>query len=372
LNRYSPKPRYHHCQVASLRWKLVRPIALVVLSSFFAFGAIRPSFFLEACSWDATEIVVLEPTSQAGTFRVIEAIKGALAPGASLELPGLTPSQAGTARLSELVGGLFDPPFEDVPPVGQRDRMVVFLRRPGALPDYNPRPDLAVETAGWQPADLFGDLRSCAVSIQDGVTYGFRNAIMPGPTQLSILRMSETELRNSIRSVLQLRDVMDRAVANTDSVGRSLQLAALVRSGNSIARMSALRKLDGGGAAETNVLLDLLSDQSLLGWHQDIIGELAGNPVAENRFAGFLSEETAYWSRTCRGLKPGWWGITGSPEIEMAKSHYTRAYALLEAIRKSNIPPAMPVVQDFAAVWRACPREKTDQIAETLKLMAGH
>jgi hypothetical protein len=304
LNRYSPKPRYHHCQVASLRWKLVRPIALVVLSSFFAFGAIRPAFFLEACSWDATEIVVLEPTSQAGTFRVIEAIKGALVPGASLDLPGLTPSQGGMAKLSELVGGLFDPPFEDVPPVAPGDRLIVVLRRPGALPEYNPRPDLPIETAGWQPANFFGDLRTSAVWIQDGVTYSFLQTMNPGPTHLTMLRMSETQLRSSIQSVLQLRDAMDRAVANTDSVGRSLQLEALVRSTNSIAKMSALRKLDGGGAAETNVLLDLLSDQSRLGWHQEIISALEGKPAAENRFGGFLSEETAYWSRTCRALKP--------------------------------------------------------------------
>lgn len=100
--RCSIESQWHHCPVGRFWWKLVKPSALVLLSSSLALGSIRPSFYLNACSWNATEIVVLAPTSQAGTFRVIEAIKGGLAPGESLELPGLTPSQGATGRLSEL------------------------------------------------------------------------------------------------------------------------------------------------------------------------------------------------------------------------------------------------------------------------------
>jgi predicted nucleic acid-binding protein len=43
---------------------------------------------------------------------------------------------------------------------------------------------------------------------------------------------------------------------------------------------------------------------------------------------------------------------------------------------KSGVSEAMPVVGDFAAVWRTCPPlvkgEKTNQIAEALKLLLGH
>ena len=358
-----------------LWWKLVKPFALVVLSSFFALGAIRPSFYLNACSWNATEIVVLAPTTQAGTFRVIEAIKGELAPGASLELPGLTPPQGGTARLGELSKGDFDHLFEGVPPIGQSDRLIVFLRRPGALPEYNPRPDLPIDTSGWEPANYMGDLRTSAVWIQDGVTYSFLQTMNPGPTHLTTLLMSETELRKSVQSILQVRSAMDRAVANPDQVERGRQLAALVRSGNEIARMSALQKLEHGGASEANVLLDLLSDQSLLGWHQDIVGALVRKHVADVRFAGFLGEETTYWSQSCRTLKPGWWSAAQYPDIERARNHYTRAYALLNAIHELNLSEAMPAVRDFAAAWSTCPplerREKTNQIAEALKLL-GH
>ena len=43
---------------------------------------------------------------------------------------------------------------------------------------------------------------------------------------------------------------------------------------------------------------------------------------------------------------------------------------------KSGVSEAMPVVGDFAAVWRTChplvKGEKTNQIAEALKLLLGH
>lgn len=131
-----------------------------------------------------------------------------------------------------------------------------------------------------------------------------------------------------------------------------------------------------GGASEAKVLLDLLSDKSLLGWHQDIVGALVRQRVADVRFAGFLREETTYWSRSCRTLKPGWWNAAQYPDVEKARDHYTRAYALLNAIHELHQSAAMPVVRDFAAVWSTCPpldeRSKTNQIAEALELLLGH
>jgi hypothetical protein len=359
-----------------LWWKSIKPCALVVLSSFLAPGAIRPSFYLDACAWNATEILVLSPTTQAGTFRVIETIRGELAPGASLELPGLASAKGVTARLGELSQGIFDNLFEGVLPMQQSDRLIVFLRRPGALPEYNPRPDLPVDTSGWGPANYTGDLRTSSVWIQDGVTYGFLQTLNPGPTHLATLRMSENELRKSVQSVLRLRDAMDKAAANADPAERGRQLAALVRSENPIARMSALQKLESGGAPEANVLVGLLSDPRLLGWHQDIVGALVRKRVTEVRFGEFLGGETTYWSHTCRKLKPGWWNGLRYPDNEKSREHYTRAYALLDAIHELNQSAAMPAVREFAAVWRTCPPleegEKANQIAEALNLLLGY
>jgi hypothetical protein len=351
--------------------------ALVLILSFYAAASVRPSFYLDACAWNATEILVLRPTAQPGTFTVIETIKGELAPGATLQLPGLTPAQGITAKLSQLSAGNLNHPFEDVPPISESDRVIVFLRRPGASLDFAPGSNLPVpsKSEGWQPANFMGDLRTSVVWIQDSVSYGFLQTMNPGPTHFVRLGVSEEGLRQDIESVLQLRNAMDQAMATADPVGRSRQLGALVRSGNGIARMSALRKLEHGGDPEVDVLLGMLVDQSLLGWHQEIVGALLSSRVADLSFRAFLVEETNYWSKACGTLNPGWWNSTDNPDVETSQDHYTRAYALLKAVRERNLPAALPDVRDFAAVWSTCPPsdedEKSDQIADELKLLLG-
>ena len=216
----------------------------------------------------------------------------------------------------------------------------------------------------------------CAVESGILPDNGFDNSVRGSGSNLTMLRMSETELRRSIQSVLLLRGAMDQAVANAGPVERSRQLAVLVHSKNEIARMSAIEKLKRGGAAEAIVLLDLLSDQDLLGWHQDFVDALVGMRLADVRFAQFLGEETSYWSKVCHTLNPGWWNGAPYPDVETTRNHYTRAYALLKAIHELSLSEATPTVRDFAVVWSTCPPleegEKTNQIAEALKLLLGH
>ncbi|MGJ5818385.1 hypothetical protein [Paludibaculum fermentans] len=360
--------------MAGFGWKLRKPAVLALISAGLALGAIRPSFYLDSCGWNATDIVVLAPTTQAGTFRVLETIKGELTPQALLELKDLTPSQIGSARLGELSKSSLGAPCVGIPAVGERDRLIVFLRRPGARPEYNPRSDLPVQTSGWEPADLLGDLRTSTVWIQDGSTYAFLQNI-PGPTCLTKLGISETQLRGSLQSVLLRRGSMDQAMANPDAVERGRQLAALVRSGNTIARSSAIEKLKRGDVAEATVLLDLLADPNLLGWHQEFIAALVARRATGSPFAQFLSEETVYWSGACPTLKAGWWNGMPYPEVETPRSHYTRAHALLNAIHDLGNSTTAPAVRDFAAIWSTCPplaEHETDQIAEALKLLLRH
>lgn len=351
---------------------------LVLISALSVWAGIRPSFFLQACAWNATEILVIAPTEHLGTFKVIETIRGDLVVGATLDLPGLAPSPGVTGKLSELAGS-DDPfglghPFEGVPPIEQEDRLIVFLRKAGApfTFDPNPKSQLVDGGDGWQSANFMGDLRVSTVWIQDGVTYGFGQRMNPGPSQLTPLQVSQADLRERVEAVLKLRRSFDQAVATADPAARSRQLVMLVRSGNGIARDSAIRQLARGGDPEANALLGLLGDESLLGWHQDIVGALlqTGVPVS---FDQFLPEETAYWSKTCHVLRSRWWNEY--PINETPRNHYTRVYSLLRGIQEWNLTGALPAVRDFSVAWRACPPleelERSNQISDELTLLLG-
>jgi hypothetical protein len=366
--------------VSRLHSVLAKFFVPIIFSSCYASAGIRPSFYLESCSWNATDIVVLTPAGGLTQFKIVETIKGALKQGDALELQGLASSKGGSKKLLELVGDWH--PFEingfqDPPPAQRGDRLVVFLRRPGALPEYNPRPDLPVDTAGWQSPQVWGGLLTSTVWIQDGKLFAYLQTSNPGSTHLVVYQQSEEEVRSQVSAVLGLRAAMDRAAAISDPVERSRQLVGLMRSGNlpgaAFARASALRKLSAGGEVEADALLGLLSDESLLGWHQDIIQALAGKSVAELEFSNFLTEETRYWSKACASLRSGWWSNMSNPEVELSRNHYTRARSILEAIRIRKLSRTIPEIRRFAGVWSQCSapggRDEKDQIAKELNLL---
>jgi hypothetical protein len=338
--------------------------ALAALLCCCAFAGIRPSFALEACAWNASDIVVLTPAASLNHFKVVETIRGDLRPDSALDLPGLTSTAGGSKTLAEIIGSdpfrQFDSDhyFTDPPPARQRDRIVTFLRRPGALPEYNPRPDLPVDTNGWQPAALWGGWLVSAVWIQEGKLYVYSQTMNPGDTHLVEYRESEATLRLRLSGVLALRAKVDQAAAVADPVERSRRLAEMARSepepGDRITRRVVLHKLASGGDAEMQALLGLLADVSLWALHQEIIGDFAGKPVPESRLAELLGQEATYWSAECSTLQANWWFETAIPKRDVLRDHYANAISIVAMLKGRKLTEAIPEVRRFAAVWDKC------------------
>lgn len=302
---------------------------------------------------ERTDILVLAPTQEKGKYQVVEAIKGYTPLATFLVLEGLTPPDGVTSRLSELAEEFGT--FEAVPPVRETDRVIVFLRRPGAQPEYDPRPDMPASTDGWQPANWWGDLRTSAVWLQDGVTYAFSQTVNPGPSHLIALRSTEEKVHEDIRAVLRLRDSLDEALVSPDPTDRAKKLAVLVRSSHHVARSSALRHLEGGGTAAADALQELLSEHSLLPRHAEIVNALLKTGAQDLHLGQILQQETQYWTQACRSLQPHWFDRARFPELEAPRSHYGRVLAALVGIRQPNLNQDLPAVREFAAVWSTCP-----------------
>src|SRR5579862_6344829 len=204
---------------------------LFVLSCCGALSAgIRPSLELSVCSWNATDILVTVLT-QKGNFQVVEVIKGDTRPGSVLTLDGLTPPVGVTSALRKLAWEATLKP----PPLRPKDRVIVFLRRPGVPLEYDPRPDLTRNTDSWQAAYWWGDLRTSAVWLQGGAAYGFAQTTNPGSSHLIDLRSAERKVRQHIRAILRLRESLDRARSLTEPAEQAKKLAVLVRSSEHVA-----------------------------------------------------------------------------------------------------------------------------------------
>jgi hypothetical protein len=254
--------------------------------------------------------------------------------------------------------------------------VIVFLRRPGAQPEITPRPDLPASIVGWQPANWEGDLRTSAIWLQSGVAYCFAQTMNPGPSHLVVLRSTEEKLREEIRAVLRLRESLDRALGNPDQEARAKELAVLVRSGDPVARLSALRHLEGGGSAGAEALQELLADPSLLRQPYPIVLSLARTGASDLHLDRILERETRYFAQACRAL-PLHWGRLTPPSDDTPSLHLGQAYYTLTAIRQFLLKRDLAAVREFAAVWNTCPPPYENeplsgsQVSRELDLLLG-
>src|SRR5689334_16176334 len=104
-----------------------------------------------------------------------------------------------TGKLRELIAtdihNIFDQQgwFQGIPPMGDGDRVMVFLRRAGAPPEWPPN-NVPIKTDDWQPANNMGDLQTSAIWIQDGRVYGFFQTMNPGPTHLVTKELGQCQI----------------------------------------------------------------------------------------------------------------------------------------------------------------------------------
>jgi hypothetical protein len=249
--------------------------ALAALASSEAsYGRNEPFFAVSMCSWEATDILILAPTTSKATFRVLETIRGDQQPGVLLVLAELAPPDdiAAFREQRERTQSSPEPP----PAMQPGERMIVCLLRAGAQHEFF-SPPVSPITDDWQPADASGDMRFSAVWLRNGDLLAF-SQIGIEEAGLHDLLVTEQEFRHQIVVGIQLRASLDRALEfPADSVARAVQLAELVRAGDVIASLSALKHLAASGSAAGVILRELLADPKLLPLQSEIERALKNN-----------------------------------------------------------------------------------------------
>lgn len=341
-------------------------------------AAIRPSLNISDCAWNASDILVMSPAVDSKSLRVVEVIKGSTEIGAVIGLPELAWADADAYSMAEIVSW-FDfsgsrPPRElpnvtvwPAPGMRPSDRIIVFLRRPGVHPEYEPRPDLPASVEGWQPAHSWGEMRTSAVWLQDGVAYGFAQTINPGPSHLTKLRMSEAKIREEIRVTLDLRAKMDRALADPDRASRVRQFAELVRSPNlTTPAYSALRHLESEGGEAVEVLNGLLEDPNLASKYWTIADSLLKTHMPDIHLSRILDRESRYWNQTCPMLSSNW-GDQMRPQLNLTPiDHESLAHSLLSGTHRLDLIEDRVAVNMLLQAWKGCPpmyESTPDQLA---------
>lgn len=353
--------------------KLTFVLLLLVLPPSASAG-IRPSFYAEECSWQATDIVVVtEGKKIDGIFEVLETWKGDLKPGETIAIPEMAEFESKDARLIDKWNWLEK---EKQPPeYVTGERMILFLRDAKKVPEDPDQSKEVKRSSRWISANSMGnEMKYSTVWVEKGKVNWFVQQINPGPSLLSEIKMTEAELKTDVFSVLNTQNSLNAALAITDPALRAEGLEPFADHTVYRAQERAFAALAECGEAALPVLRRMLGNESLRKLHVRVIEAFAkaSRKTAGPELTTWVEREFEFWKQTAPSLEVGWWngkglGANQSDGLEMAEPLRDRWMALYQAvqalgeIRYTNAERALSEVRDF---WRSLPQLYNDQISE--------
>ena len=340
-----------------------------------ASAGIQPSFYAEECSWRATDIVVVtEGQKIDGIFEVLETWKGDLQPGETITIPEMAAFKAKDARLIDKWSWLQKE--KEPPEYVTGARMILFLRDAKKVPEDLDRDKQANTTSSrWIAANLIGsEIKYSTVWIDKGKLNWFVQQINPGPSLLSRIKTTETELKTEVFSVLSTQNSLKAALAIADPALRAEGLEPFTHHTIYRAKEQAFTALAECGEAALPVLRRMLHNDSLRKLHAKVIETFAkaSRKTAGPELTTWVETEFEFWKQTAPSLEVGWWngkglGVNQFDGLEMAEPLRDRWMALYQAvqalgeIRYTNAERVLSEVRDF---WRSLPQLYNDQISE--------
>lgn len=319
-------------------------VLLVLVLAGEASSAGRPSFDLESCTWNATDVVVAtEGDSIDGRLTVIESWVGALEAGTELHLPALAAFAPVEKRQER---ELFRVREDGVTVTG--DRMVLFLRR-GPGPDHSE----------WRPAAEYGGLEVSVCWVESGGTFGLMQIMNPGPAVLVRLEGTEAQMRARVRELRAAKAELARIRALGDVGARVEAAAPFAASDAYLVMTEAIDVLRASGKAAIPSLLSLAvrdEPSSAQGAAFSALGAI-GDPSAVKPIVALLEEELGYWEKAVEQLQPGWWNGQGLARDAVSRHHwhYGRVYDALRALQAIATPGYESIVRRTRSLWRSHP-----------------
>lgn len=370
-------------------------VSFLVAVSFLApriWAGIRPSFGLDHCTWHATHIVIASEGDEIdGSLTVLESWKGDLQPGEVISIPQLASFKSQPSRevKSSPLGPAIEQSLKYVAPKKYVTgaRMILFLKKKEQSPEASTNSAGSLQAPGnaldlWEPASRDG-INVSVLWIEEGRAFAFIQVMNPGDSILTHYHPSiysrndnepsgdsEKEIRDRVFEVMQIQDQANDAVTIRDQWMRAAALAPLASSALYYARDLAFTELQKCGKAALPVLRQMLSDQTVLRLHPEVLKSLAaagGDEVADE-ITAVVREELAFWQETGPRLKNGWWNTINEPETEVLRDRYGKVLQALYCLTKLKPVGCKEVVIEFRDFWRSLPplgdKRGLDQMSE--------
>ena len=328
-------------------------------------AGIRPSFWLDSCTWDATHIVLVATTSQGDVFTVTESWKGDLKAGDTLNVPELKPESDAVPISRYPEGEAFDHTDESgisgrIPnqPVGSQ--LILFLKR---KEKHATAQATFIQASGqWQPASLYGGMKVSVVWIDGGQLFCFQQGMNPGPSALGRCRqrtqMDLPVLTGRIKDILQTQDNLARIYRLEDRNAMVEQLQAIVYGDVWYgARKDALQGLGQAGPTALPAILQILDNPPVPYDSRDLIRALAeaAGEDAGNELNRRLRQNLDFWQSRGRSLKNGWWNQDAAPDAPL-RVRYDETIELVRALDQERYSLATRTAAELRDFWLSLPQ----------------
>ncbi len=310
-------------------------------------AAIVPSFYLEGCAWNATDIVVAsEGETIDGRLTVLEAWVGSLAPGAALHVPELAVFASEEKRRERW----WDPDRAHLTTVTGK-RLVLFLKR-----------ETKPEDPQWAPAVPYGGMDVSVCWIESGQAYGLVQIMNPGSAELTRLGQTEATIRATTRKLRADKAELARVRALEDVTKRVEAAVPFATSDVSEAALEAIHILrDAGAPAVPSLLALALPDEPTTSQWPALraLGDI-GDPSIVAPVVARLEKELVFWAAAGQHLEHGWWngeGLAGK-DRDHYRWHYARVSGPLRVLTEIGAPGSedvADVVRRTRKLWRENP-----------------
>ncbi len=320
-------------------------IAVLVLA-MNASADIGPSFRLETCAWQATDIVVATQADGAdGNLTVLETWTGKLAKGETIHVIDLP---IAPIPVSTLFG---EKPSPERSVTGKK--IVLFLQ-PATIKEAD-APTTRPAGKVFEGTDRHNGAMVSAVWIEENQAYAYQQLINPGPTTLQPLG-GELDLVKETFAILATKDELRRIETIELPLDRVRLLAPITSGPYWRAREEAFAALGRCGPAALPLLRVILRDERLN--QSDVIRALAAaaGPDAAKEFTGMLQDELAYWKSVGPSLKSGWWNADPAYKRSALQTHSNRLQASLCVLATIPDHPARDVVIQVRELWSSLPQ----------------
>jgi hypothetical protein len=335
--------------------------SVLVLLAFplTSFAIIGPSFELEACTWEATHIVVVNQDCKTDIdVEVLESWKGDLRKGDFITIPELMEFIPEQTRVVEHRFFLDE---EDVylPTHVNGQRMVFFLIKDNC----------GGQAVNWKPAGKAWRSMDVSMSwIEQGRAFAFVQIMNPGPTQLVSLSMSEADLKERVATLVKAQIALVTAIGSSDQRKMADALFPLLRDGWNYPGHKAIELVGDSGKEALPVLRRVLLEEESADWCFFAVDEMkkidpeAVGPVLTE----VMMQELAFWK--CKGptLNVEWSIGVDRAELVCLCHHHAKVAATLCLLESLRYEGCRTVVTELRNLWLLLPQLRAEDFHEVI------